>query len=104
MTYLPGYPEIPMHLIHSKLRLGLYVIFFSIAFPVCEAQTPQEKGFPFISNYDHKVYDAYPQCWSITQDHNGVMYFGSGNRINEYDGSRWSKINFASRSQSVARA
>ncbi|HLA59819.1 MAG TPA: ATP-binding protein, partial [Puia sp.] len=56
------------------------------------------------SNYSPKTYDAYPQCWSITQDHNGVMYFGNGNEITEYDGSKWSKFNFTSQSQSIPRA
>jgi hypothetical protein len=59
------------------------------------------KGYPFISNYNPKSYDAYPQCWSITQDHQGVMYFGNGNQITEFDGSKWSKINFTSQSQSL---
>ena len=93
-----------MYSLHSKLRLGVSVICFCLCCSLGNAQTPEEKGYPFISNYTPRTYDALAQNWSITQDHQGIMYFGNGSQIIEYDGSRFKKIFFASPTQTNPRA
>jgi GAF domain-containing protein/CheY-like chemotaxis protein len=57
-----------------------------------KAQTPNETGLPFIRNYSPKEYGGHPQNWAIVQDDRGIMYFGNGNCILEYDGVSWRKI------------
>ena len=58
------------------------------------AQSESEKGLPFITNYSPKTYKAFPQVWSVLEDENGIMYFGTQNDLLEYDGVKWRKIKF----------
>jgi signal transduction histidine kinase/ligand-binding sensor domain-containing protein len=51
-----------------------------------------EAGRPFIRNYSPKEYEAHPQNWAIVQDRRGVMYFGNGLGILEYDAVSWRVI------------
>ncbi|MGH7601281.1 MAG: hypothetical protein ACREOI_33400, partial [bacterium] len=48
-----------------------------------------ETGLPFIRNYGPKEYGAHAQNWTILQDERGVMYFGNGIGVLEYDGVSW---------------
>ncbi len=56
------------------------------------AQPNAEKGLPFITNYLAKDYQASPQNWSIIEDDRGMMYFGNGYGLLEYDGINWRMI------------
>jgi signal transduction histidine kinase/DNA-binding response OmpR family regulator len=44
---------------------------------------------PLITNYLPKNYSANVQNWAVIQDHRGVLYFGNGEGILEYDGVSW---------------
>jgi GAF domain-containing protein/CheY-like chemotaxis protein/ligand-binding sensor domain-containing protein len=70
-----------------------------------KAQTPSaprsalsELGRPFLRNFSAKEYGAHPQNWAIAQDDRGIMYFGNGNGILEYDGVSWRKIELPNKS------
>ncbi|MEJ2636667.1 MAG: ATP-binding protein, partial [Calditrichia bacterium] len=56
------------------------------------AQSHNEAGRPFITNYSPKDYGSHPQNWSIVQDKRGVMYFANGTGVLEYDGISWRLI------------
>jgi class 3 adenylate cyclase len=56
------------------------------------AEITPETGSFFFQQYSPKTYGAKPQNWAIVQDHRGVMYFGNGDGILEYDGQKWRKI------------
>ena len=56
-------------------------------------QFSDEVGFPIITNYLPKVYSADVQNWAVIQDKRGVMYFGNGKGVLEYDGVNWRLIN-----------
>ncbi|MBL4655667.1 MAG: SpoIIE family protein phosphatase [Bacteroidia bacterium] len=45
-----------------------------------------------IKNFSRKQYNANSQNWCAIQDHRGVMYFGNGQVILEYDGVTWNPI------------
>ncbi len=51
-----------------------------------------EQGLPYVQYYSPQTYNAHPQNWAIVQDQNGVLYFGNGSGILEYDGSQWQLI------------
>ncbi len=89
------------------------LILVLVAFPTARAQnanaaavpSPQigsdrraeggrnEIGQPFIRNYSPKEYSgAHPQNWAIVQDQRGVMYFGNGLGVLEYDAVSWRLI------------
>src|SRR5436189_260263 len=72
--------------------LCIYCCLFLLLSMSSRAQTNNETGLPFITNYLAKNYKAIPQTWCIQQDDRGIMYFGVQNHILEYDGVKWRKI------------
>src|SRR5215218_10022317 len=68
------------------------------------AQPESERGLPFIVNYSPKTFNGLPQVWSVQEDDRGIMYFGSGNCLLEYDGNKWAKIPFNNNASGSARA
>ena len=69
---------------------------------VMHAQSEAEKGLPFITNYMPKEYKSASQNWSVLEADNGMMYFGNGSGVLEYDGVKWRLINVGG--TSVSRA
>ncbi len=47
---------------------------------------------PVLRNYTPRQYGATPQVWCVLQDRRGVLFFGTENRVLEYDGVTWRKI------------
>lgn len=57
------------------------------------ADTPStEVGWYFSRFFGTRDYHAHPQNWAIVQDDRGVMYFGNGAGVLEYDGVSWRLI------------
>jgi signal transduction histidine kinase len=82
-------------LLHGKFlrpQWATCVFFFLFLFNT-KAQSPAEKGLPFITNYPAKEYEAHPQNWAIMEDDKGIMYFGNSICLLEYDGVKWRRIN-----------
>lgn len=50
--------------------------------------------YPPITNFSSQDYgrNQNPETWSVVQDNRGIMYFGTGNNILEYDGKTWNII------------
>jgi ligand-binding sensor domain-containing protein/DNA-binding CsgD family transcriptional regulator len=46
-------------------------------------------GLPFINNYNRSIYQAGTQNWAITQDPQGILYFGNNDGVLTYDGHNW---------------
>ena len=53
------------------------------------SQNIGETGYPLISNYSPKDYQAFQSNWAISQDSRGIMYFGNDLGLLEFDGSSW---------------
>ncbi len=68
--------------------LGAILFLMNLLF----ANSSNEAGLPFITNYSPKEYGSHPQNWSIVQDKRGVMYFANGTGVLEYDGVSWRLI------------
>ena len=68
------------------------VLILHSTFLILNSLFAQETGFPIIRNYTPKEYKNEPQVVSIIQDQRGVMYFGAGRSLMEYDGISWRKI------------
>lgn len=54
-------------------------------------------GVPYIQNYLKSVYGSGNQNWSVTQDKNGIMYFGNAEGLLVYDGRYWQQYNMPHR-------
>ncbi len=63
-----------------------------------------ELGKPFLTNWLPKDYRAHKQNWTIVQDGRGVMYFGNGNGVLEYDGVTWRRISLPNESWALSLA
>ena len=74
-----------MH-INKVLLLTIYTIFWSYSFG-------QELA-PSVVNYSTRDYgkEHNPEIFCATQDQRGVMYFGTGNGVLEFDGQFWHYI------------
>ena len=72
------------------MRLKSLILLFTVLVkPVCGQDPDGEVGLPLISNYSPTTYNAHSQNWSILQDHRGIMYFGNGDGVLEFDGISW---------------
>ncbi len=56
------------------------------------AQSAAEAGMPIITNYTTRIYKGHPQVWSIIQNDEGLMFFGTSSGITVYDGVNWRQI------------
>jgi len=61
-----------------------------ILFPVFTFS--QKQGTPLLRYYSPTEYKGFAQNWCITQDNRGVMYFGNGKGILEYNGKTWRRF------------
>lgn len=75
--------------------LVLFVIFLANA-PLSSQSTivqpSQQIGLPHIQNFRPDDYGVGYQNFSITQDHQGLLYFGNAHGVLQYDGSTWRYI------------
>lgn len=75
----------------------LLLLLLLIALPATVAGQPSpELGLPILRTYLPRDVGFSKQIWSILQDRRGVLYFGAGQGIFEYDGGNWRKIKVAS--------
>jgi signal transduction histidine kinase/DNA-binding response OmpR family regulator len=61
-----------------------------------------EAGLPFTTHYPTDEYKAHKQNWTISQDKNGLMYFGNGDGVLIYDGTTWELITLPNQSSVLA--
>jgi signal transduction histidine kinase/heme exporter protein D len=72
-------------------RSHLLLVFALTVFSQIQASA-SETGQPFITHYyPEKTHGDY-QTWTAAQDARGVMYFGNGIGLLEYDGTDWRLI------------
>ena len=77
-----------------RRKHGFFAIFFLATVFSCISQwaSAQEKGLPFIKNYSPNEYQSHRQNWAIVQGNDGLMYFGNGKGVLEFDGASWRLI------------
>ncbi len=66
-------------LVISGLLTVVSISSFAVAIPY----------IPQVNNYNVSDYKAGNQNWSVSQDENGVMYFGNNRGLLEFDGNHW---------------
>ncbi|MBX2929148.1 MAG: response regulator [Saprospiraceae bacterium] len=79
--------QLPLNFWAALLALFLPLFLFSQ-----NNQAPAAAGASWLRNYTPEAYRAHNQNWAIAQDGRGVMYFGNGKGILEYDGASWNLI------------
>ena len=73
-------------------KILLSIVLFASFISAQKTQSPNEDGFPLITNYLPKEYSANVQNWAVIQDNRGVLYFGNVSGVLEYDGVNWRLI------------
>lgn len=78
-----------------KLFTRLFILFLSILSTY--AAEIKSIGVPYIQNYPKSVYNSGNQNWSVTQDKNGIMYYGNAEGLLVYDGRYWQQYHMPHR-------
>lgn len=73
------------------MRILAYLILSLILSSSC-VFAQNELGSPYIKNFNSKKHKFSETVWDITQDNKGLMYFGAGDGIHQYDGANWRTI------------
>ena len=77
---------------YKTVFLILFYFFSSMSFSQESNLGNNEIGQPFIKYYSSRAYNANYQNWCVRQGKNGLMYFGNGEGVLEYDGVTWRLI------------
>ena len=77
-----------------------------VLIPSVKAQdvSPLYQTYPFIESFSRKDYNASTQNWDILQDARGVMYFGNGQGVLEFNGDDWRLIRLTNNSTARSMA
>ena len=81
------------------LALTIPVLALLLVIPASAQQAVQEDpqewamaGQLFMQHYSTEDFRAENQNWAMVQDHQGIVYFGNGQGVIEFDGTRWRTI------------
>lgn len=71
--------------------MSRYIFLLSIFFLIFCGKTYAQRtiAMPQIINYSSKVYEGGVQNWDVTQDTQGIMYFGNNEGLLSFDGRYW---------------
>lgn len=70
----------------KKIYINILLVFISFY------AYNQDIGAPFIKYHNFKDYGGHAQIWTIAEDNNGLIYFGSTTEVNIFDGETWRHI------------
>ncbi len=73
------------------MRISKYIFLLSLSFLIFGGKIYAQRtiAIPQIVNYSSKLYQGGVQNWSITQDRQGIMYFGNNEGLLSFDGRYW---------------
>jgi signal transduction histidine kinase len=75
---------------YLKFFTNLFLVIYCVySIPIANAQ---EKGLIQSKLFTPKEYRAGTQNWAIVEDHRGIMYFGNGRGVIEFNGETWNLI------------
>ena len=76
----------------ASLYIPALLVWIFLIQPIA-AQSGSEASRLLIQNFSPKDYGgAHAQNWAVLQDQRGIMYFGNGVGVLEYDGVAWRLI------------
>lgn len=75
-----------------RLLRGVLFAWCVLHFDQAAAQSIEQKGLPFITNYRYQDYNADGVNWWVEEDSHGVMYFANSVGILTFDGQHWGLI------------
>ena len=71
-------------------RTALHLCALALLLLISDLSIGQNSvGRPFVTNYSTQEYNAATQNWAVDQGENGMLYFGNGTGLLEYNGVSW---------------
>lgn len=70
----------------------LFIIYSFVIISLNYAQTVNQTGRPFVTNFTPKDYSAGAQNWAALQDEKGILYFANQRGVLQFDGIEWNLI------------
>ena len=67
-------------------------MLFCCTYSIAQEQTKLDGVIPKITHYDRTDFEADGQFWTMTEDDDGILYFGNNDGVIIYDGERWQKL------------
>src|SRR5687767_2699853 len=82
----------------------MYRPLFILLFFCCTQVMGQVKniGLPYIKNFTKEMYRHHPRNLAIAQGMTGIMYFGNGDGLLEFDGTGWSLLPMPNKSAVIS--
>lgn len=76
-----------------KFVITAMILGMTLHFSFAQVQQTQVaiEGRPRVLHYNRKDFDGDPQIWTMCQDRESVLYFGSNNGTLVFDGEKWQK-------------
>jgi ligand-binding sensor domain-containing protein/DNA-binding CsgD family transcriptional regulator len=59
-------------------------------------------GIAYVKNFTKPMYKAHPKNLAIIQDAGGIMYFGNGDGLLQFDGTSWSLLRMPNKSAVIS--
>jgi ligand-binding sensor domain-containing protein/DNA-binding CsgD family transcriptional regulator len=59
-------------------------------------------GLPYVKNFTKEIYRHHPRNMAIAQGKTGIMYFGNGDGLLEFDGTNWSLLPMPNKSAVIS--
>lgn len=82
------------------LRQSLLVILIACCFPGWSQV--KNIGLPYVKNFTKEIYQQHPRNLAVVQGKNGIMYFGNGNGLMEFDGTHWNLLAMPNKSAVIS--
>ena len=73
-------------------RVKVLLAVLAFAFFKIHAQSTDEKGFPFVTNYTHTDFHASSANLGVVRDSQGLFYAANQDGVLVYDGYQWELI------------
>ena len=82
--------------------LRRYLFFLLIFCFTCVVGQVKNIGLPYIKNFTKEMYRHHPRNLAIAQGMTGIMYFGNGDGLLEFDGTSWNVLPMPNKSAVIS--
>jgi ligand-binding sensor domain-containing protein/DNA-binding CsgD family transcriptional regulator len=82
-----------------KGRLALILLFLNCTSVFCQVKSI---GIAYVKNFTKTMYNYHPKNMAVVQDKSGIMYFGNGDGLLQFDGVNWSLLPMPNKSSVIS--
>lgn len=82
--------------------LKRYSVFIFVFFSSLAIGQVKNIGLPYVRNFTKEIYHHHPRNLAIAQSQTGIMYFGNGDGLLEFDGNHWHLLSMPNKSAVIS--